>query len=97
MQSEEQLSPSVRAMWEAKDADHFAPLLFSARVVELGLNPDTGRLRSSLALDPRVNQVLQATQGQPSLMPTSLHALSALVGLEQTRRHMPSGEMQPVW
>jgi hypothetical protein len=64
-----------------KDADNFAPLLFSAHVVELGQNPDTGRLRSSLVLEPTVSKVLQAIQGQPSLAPTSLQALSALVDL----------------
>jgi hypothetical protein len=64
-----------------KDADHFAPMLFESRVVELGLNPNTDRQRSSLVLEPQIRPVLQATQGGPPLTPTSLQTLSALVDL----------------
>ena len=64
-----------------KDADHFAEMKFEAVVVELGQNPETGRNRSSLVLEPRSSQVLQATQGERSLMPTSQQALTAFVDL----------------
>ena len=79
-----------------KDMNHFPPMLFDARVVELGLNPDTGRLRSSLVLEPRVSQVLQATQGPQPLMPTSLQALSAL-RTSAIPSHSPSGATQQIW
>ena len=71
-----------------KDSDHFPPMLFDARVVELGLNPDTGRLRSSLVLEPRVSQVLQATQGPQPLMPTSQQALTAFVRPRSRGSHL---------
>jgi hypothetical protein len=64
-----------------KDGEHFTPMILEARVVELGVHPETGRLRTSLVMETRPSPVLQTIYGKPAEPKLSTPTQAALAVL----------------